>query len=203
VPRRHTTFRAGHYYHIYNRGVDRGDIFLSTENYAYFLRLLKKNSARYAVGVVAYCLLPNHYHLLLKPTVDNNLQLLAKSTFGSYSQAVSKQQSRSGPLFQGRYRSIHVAEEDYLADLARYIHLNPTAAGIVAAPASWAYSNYRDVIGQRRGTLRDGTLVPGLFSSGDAYRLFVERKTIPEAVSFRDGDRPHVDPARLRRYALE
>ena len=93
--------RRSHYYHVYNRGVDRGDIFFSPENHTY-LRLLQKNRDRYAVTVVAYCLLPNHYHLLLKPTQDDNLPLFVKSTFGSYSQGVNEQQSRVGPLIPGR-----------------------------------------------------------------------------------------------------
>ena len=96
-----------------------------------------------------------------------------------------------GPLFQGRYQSIHVGAEDYLADLARYIHLNPVAAGMVPTPDSWLYSSYLDVIGLRGGTLRDASIVPDLFPTGDAYRRFVE------------GQDSRVEPELLRRYLLE
>jgi len=80
----------------------------------------------------------------------------------------------AGPLFQGRYRAIWVDKEEYLVHLARYIHLNPVTAGLVATPQGWPYSNYLDVIGQRAGTLKDTTLVPERFLTGDAYRQFVE-----------------------------
>ena len=97
-----------------------------------------------------------------------------QSLFSSYSQAVNRQQDRQGPLFQGRYRAIWVDKEEYLVHLARYIHLNPVAAGLVATPQGWPYSNYLDVIGQRAGTLKGTTLVPERFLTGDAYRQFVE-----------------------------
>jgi REP element-mobilizing transposase RayT len=191
MPYRRTLFLAGHHYHLYNRGVDRGEVFIAPENYSYLLRLLKKNRDRYAVGMVAYCLLPNHYHLLVSPSQDDNLHLFIKSVFGSYVQGFNKQQSRVGPLFQSRYRSILVEGEDYLAHLARYIHLNPVAAGMSSSPSGWPFSNYLDVIGQRRGSLRDGTLVPQLFPTCDAYQRFVED---------RDCWQP---PPRLGRFFLE
>lgn len=174
MPFRRTPFLANHYYHIYNRGVNRSDIFFLPDNYIYLLRLLKKNLNRYTISIVAYCLLSNHYHFLLRPERDNNLHLFVKSLFGSYSQAINKQQDRQGPLFQGRYRSIWVDEEEYLVHLARYIHLNPVTAGLVSTPQAWPYSNYLDVIGQRPGTLKDTALVPERFPTSDAYRQFVE-----------------------------
>ena len=191
MPYRRTPFLAGHYYHVYNRGVDRGDIFFSPENYTYLLRLLKKNRDRYAVAMVAYCLLPNHYHLLLCPTQDDNLHLFIKSVFGSYAQGINKQQSRVGPLFRSRYRSILVEGEEYLAHPARYIHLDPVAAGVSPTPGAWPFSDYLDVVGRRRGSLRDATLVPQLYPKGDAYQQFVED---PDAEGH---------PARLGRVVLE
>ena len=101
MPFRRIPFLANHYYHIYNRGVNRNDIFFSPDNYIYLLRLLKKNLGRYTISIAAYCLLPNHYHFLLKPEQDDNLHLFMKSLFGSYSQAINKQQNRQGPLLQG------------------------------------------------------------------------------------------------------
>ena len=174
MPFRRMPFLANHYYHIYNRGVNRNDIFFSPGNYTYLLQLLKKNLNRYTISIVAYCLLPNHYHFLLKPERDDNLHLFMKSLFGSYSQAINKQQDRQGPLFQGRFRSIWVDEEGYLVHLARYIHLNPFTAGLADTPQAWPYSNYLDVIGQRAGILKDTTLVPEHFQSGNAYRQFIK-----------------------------
>jgi putative transposase len=97
-------FLANHYYHIYNRGVNHALIFFQDENYRYLLRLLKENLNHYKIVITAYSLLPNHYHFLLKPSQDNNLNQMMKSLFGSYVQAVNKQQNRQGPLFQDRFR---------------------------------------------------------------------------------------------------
>ena len=119
------------------------------------------------------------------------MHVFFKSVFGSYAQGVNRQQARVGPLFQSRYRSILVEGEEYLAHLARYIHLNPVAAGMSPAPGAWPFSDYLDVTGQRGGSMREATLVPRLYPTGDAYRQFVED---PDAEGH---------PARLRKYLLE
>lgn len=126
---RSTPFLANHYYHIYNRGVNREKIFFCDENYRYLIRLIRKNLPRYYIKIIAYGLLPNHYHLLLMPSADNTLNLFMKSVFGSYVQGVNKQQNRMEPLFQGRFRHAVVDKEEYFVHLARYIHLNPVMAG--------------------------------------------------------------------------
>jgi len=167
-------FLAQHYYHIFNRGVNREQIFFCEENYRYLLRLIRKNLPRYTIEIIAYCLLPNHYHLLLMNCADNTLNLFMKSVFGSYVQGVNKQQNRLGPLFQGRFRHTLVDKDEYLIHLARYIHLNPVMAGLCDKPQEWMYSNYPDVISERQGTLKDSSLVPERFSDGEAYRDFVE-----------------------------
>ena len=117
------------------------------ENYLYLLRLLKKNVNRYALSIAAYCLMPNHYHLLLKSTRDNTAAPFMQSVFGAYVQAVNRQQQRQGPLFQGRFRAILIDREGYFAHLARYIHANPVLAGLAETPQAWPYSNYQDIIG--------------------------------------------------------
>ena len=177
MPRRRIPFRANCFYHVFNRGVDRGTIFFSPDNYLYCLRLLKRNSQRFQVTVVAYCLLPNHYHFLLKPRKDDNLSQFMNSLFGSYTQAVNKQQGRLGPLFQGRFHAILVDKEEYLIHLARYIHLNPVTSGVTNAAREWPYSNYVDVIANLENEFKDTSLVPERFISGDNYRQFVETQS--------------------------
>jgi putative transposase len=174
MPRRRIPFRAGQFYHIYNRGIDKGKIFFSHENYTYCMRLIKKNSTRYLITFVAYCLLPNHFHFLLKPEKDNNVSQFMNSLFGSYTQAVNKQLSRQGPLFQGRFRAILVDREEYLIHLARYIHLNPVMAKLTNTAQEWPFSDYLDVIGLREGTHKSTTLVPQRFETGEVYKHFVE-----------------------------
>ena len=174
MPSRRTPFLAHHYYHIYNRGVDRGKIYFSTENYLYFIQLLHNNLERYTINIIAYCLMPNHFHLLIMPELDDNLSSFMKSLLGSYSQALNKERERCGPLFQSRFQSILIDNETYLIHLARYIHLNPFEAGLAEAVAEWQFSNYLDIIGLRPGKLKDTSLVPDRFLTGDEYRKFVE-----------------------------
>jgi putative transposase len=174
MPVRRTPFLAGYFYHIYNRGVDAGRVFFGLDNYEYFLSLVAKKMSRHGIRIVAYCLMPNHFHLLLRPDLDETVPAFMDSLCGAYTQALNRQRGRRGPLFQGRYRSIEVDAEAYLIHLARYIHLNPVVSRLVVSPIEWSYSNYADVIGRRQGGLRDSSLVPDRFSRGDDYREFVE-----------------------------
>src|SRR3990172_8733730 len=163
MPGRRTTFLAGGFHHLYNRGVDRGAIFFSDDNYRYFMRLLMEKAERYAVRMGAFCLMPNHYHLLIRPGFDNNVSRFINGLLGSYVQGLDAERHRVGPLFQGRTKSVHVDRDEYLAHLARYIHLNPVAAGLVARPQDWPHSNYTDV-------LEDGALIGGGFVHGGGHR---------------------------------
>jgi REP element-mobilizing transposase RayT len=174
MPTRNLKFLANRYYHIYNRGANHGAIFFLEDNYTYLLHLLKKNQKRYDISIAAYCLMPNHYHLLLKPHRDDTISAFMQSLFGAYTQAVNRQQSRQGTLFQGRFRAIWVSEEGYFSHLACYIHANPVLAGLTQTCQDWLYSNYLDVIGERGGTLKNDDVVPARFATGAAYQQFVE-----------------------------
>ncbi len=87
---------AGQYYHVYNRGCNREPIFCSEENYKFLLRQAKRFLADAAVAVIAYCLMPNHYHLLLRSENDGAIARYVQRLFNSYTQAFNRQQSRSG-----------------------------------------------------------------------------------------------------------
>ena len=174
MPKRKVQFLANHYAHIFNRGVNRGDIFFSPENYGYLLRLLHQNQKRYQISICAYCLLPNHYHFLLKSHQDDTLSPFMQSLFSAYTQAVNRQQNRQGPLFQSRFRAIPVDEERYFAHLACYIHANPVVGGLAGTDEDWPYSNYLDVIGKRSDTLKNTDLVPERFATGAEYQEFVQ-----------------------------
>ena len=167
MPRREVRFLAGGFYHIYNRGIERRSIFHETENYHYFTRLLNAKAARHDVEVIAYCLMPNHFHLLVRPRRDHTLGRFMTGLCGSYAQALNARRQRQGALFQGRYRAVRVDRDEYLGHLARYIHLNPVAAGLVSRPGDWPYSNSASVS-------EDGVLLGGILPEADAYRRFVE-----------------------------
>jgi putative transposase len=173
MPYRSVEFRADEYYHVYNRGNNYQPIFFERENYLYFLRQLRKYLVPEAVEIVTYCLMPNHYHLLVHLKTDNLSDLMQPCAL-SYTKAINKRYERVGSLFQGRFKAIHVDRNEYLVHLSRYIHLNPVEAGLVRRAEDWAFSSCPEYIGLRNGTLPKPDVVLSQFTSPDAYRLFVE-----------------------------
>jgi REP element-mobilizing transposase RayT len=173
MPRRENKFTTGHYYHIYNRGANRERIFFNTGNYRYFLKLLKKHGRKYQIAIIAYCLMPNHYHFLLRQDGETLISHFIGVLFNAYTQALNRQTGRSGALFEGRFKDIHVDNDAYLLHLCRYIHGNPVKAGLVLAPEEWIYSNYLEWIGERPGTLVDYDFVNDFFPNREEYKAFV------------------------------
>lgn len=169
MPRREP-LHTGEAYHVYNRGANRGAIFFGEDNYLFFLQRLREKVASSAT-VLAYCLMPNHYHLLLRITSD----LFSKDmqAFGtSYSKAINAQEDRSGSLFQGRFQTRHVPTSEDCLNLSRYIHRNPVA--LVRSLRDWTFSSYPDYLGLRDGTLPDKAAILGEFGGVEAYERFVE-----------------------------
>lgn len=173
MPRSTVQWQQGEYYHIYNRGAGRQSICLNNENYIYLLRLLKEVAAECEITVIAYCLLPNHYHWLIRQDGETPGNMLPKRVFGSYTQAFNNWNRRSGTLFEGRFKPKHVDADDYLRHLCRYIHANPVRHGIAFAPELWPYSNYQEWIGIRPGTLVDRSFVAAHFPRPGQYQAYV------------------------------
>jgi putative transposase len=169
MPYRRDPLQAGQYYHLYGRGNNHQRVFLEPENYLYFLRQLRKYLVPEVFHVVAYCLMPNHYHLLVYLGSDE-LSAQMKRFLLSYANAISKRYSRSGGLFEGRFRSALVENDSYLLHLSRYIHLNPVLADLVLRPEDWEFSSYREYVGLRDGTLPVPEIVLSQFPSQVAYR---------------------------------
>lgn len=172
MPRREPTILVGQYYHIYNRGNNRQPVFFERENYLFFLRQWRTYNGS-TCRVVAYCLMPTHYHVLLLVTADglsHGMQLLGIS----YTKAINRQHNRVGALFQGAFRAKHIEGNEYLLHLSRYLHLNPVLAGLVQRAEEWEFSSYRDYLGLRHGSLPVPGIVLDQFPMTDAYRTFVE-----------------------------
>jgi len=161
-------------YHIYNRGTHRLPIFREPDNYLFVMRKIKYYSNELNLVLLAYCLMPNHFHLLIRQTGDQPAGLLSQRVFNSYSKAYNKRYQHSGTLFQGPYRVKQVAQNTHLLHLCRYIHANPVKDNLVAAPEDWPYSNYLEWIGQRNGTLVDQAFVQEHFNSPTLYADFVK-----------------------------
>jgi putative transposase len=114
-----------HFYHIYNRGINSENIFISDDNKSYFLKLLSKH-LNDKIKVFAYCLMDNHFHFLIKLVDDEKEVTQAFSNFfNSYAKAFNKQNNRTGSLFEKHFKRIKIQDEIYLRNIIQYIHLNP------------------------------------------------------------------------------
>jgi putative transposase len=173
MARREIQFEAGKYYHTYNRGCNREKIFLNADNYEYLIRLLTKQLKKLPVTIIAYCLMPNHYHLLLRQDGNTPIDDFMQRIFNSYSKAFNLMHNRTGTLFEGPFKAILVDDDIYLTHLCRYIHRNPLDAGIVKNIQDWKYSNYLEWIGKRRSKLVDLGFITTYFQSVEEYGSFV------------------------------
>lgn len=140
----------GAFYHVISRGNARQKIFRSDADYQQFLKILGNVAERYSWLVHAYCLLDNHYHLLVE-TPQPNLSAGMRQLNGIYAQYFSRRHDRPGHLFQGRFKAYVIEKDRYLSELARYIALNPVRAGLVTSPRKWKWSSYRKTAGLDEG----------------------------------------------------
>lgn len=173
MPRPMVPFIPGAHYHIYNRGARRLPIVREERNYALLLDLMRRSAELSGLTVLAYCLLPNHYHWLVRQDGDTPVSRLPKRVFASYTQKFNRTYGGSGVLFEGMYRARLVETQDYLRHLCRYIHANPVRHGLAATPELWPHSDYRDWIGLRRGGPADPAFVREHFGSAQVYAAFV------------------------------
>ncbi|SHI89158.1 REP element-mobilizing transposase RayT [Tangfeifania diversioriginum] len=163
-------------YHVYNQGNNRQKIFFNRDNYLFFLHKIRKHIFPYC-EILAYCLMPNHFHLMIYTTekselvtryqndaevsvFSDNLRIM----LSSYTRAINKQENKSGSLFRQNTKMKNLTEikSDHISlptslgydfYCFHYIHQNPVVAGFVANPEEWEFSSYNDYIGKRNGTL--------------------------------------------------
>lgn len=137
---------SGAIYHIASRGNAKTDIYFDDHDRKVFLNILKKVNIRYNWLCHAYCLMNNHYHLLIE-TLDSNLSKGMRQLNGVYAQFINKKYNKVGHIFQGRYKAIIIQKGNHLLEACRYIALNPVRSNIAKRPEDWQWSSYRDTIG--------------------------------------------------------
>ena len=148
----------GHYYHIYNRGNNRENLFREEKNYAYFLRLYGRHVEPVA-QTFAYCLMPNHFHLLVRIKMPEEQPASSQkdptrafaNLFNAYAKAFNRMYGRTGALFEHRFGRIEVDAERYFMQLVRYIHRNPEHHGFVDDFRMYAHSSWQ-ALGSHRPT---------------------------------------------------
>ncbi len=169
----------GAFYHVTSRGNEQKDLFKSQKDREKFLAYLESAVTRYGAVIHVYCLMSNHYHLLLE-TPDGNLSQIMRHVNGAYTTYFNIKRKRAGHLFQGRYKAILVEADEYAAELSRYIHLNPVRAGMTSKPEEYQWSSYCGYIGLNKALewLKEDFIL-GYFGGNslearNGYRKFAE-----------------------------
>ncbi|MXN92736.1 hypothetical protein GR160_16020 [Flavobacterium sp. Sd200] len=163
-------------YHIYNRGINGGNIFITDENKMYFLNLVNKHLTN-SSSLFAYCLMNNHFHFLLR--IDSDGEKVTQdlsNLFNAYAKAFNKANNRTGSLFEKHFKRIRIDDENYLRQLIVYIHLNPYHH-FDANFATFKYSSYNSILSNKETKLKRGEVIE-LF--GDLDNYIFEHKTKKE-----------------------
>ncbi len=130
----------GAWYHVMNRGAGRQSIFNKPDDFQCFLKLISDINITYKIEIHAYCLMNNHYHLLIR-TPHGMLSRSIRYLNGMYARYYNRMNKRDGGISKGRYKAILIDAENYFLQVSRYIHLNPTEAKIVKMPEKYKWSS--------------------------------------------------------------
>ncbi|MBA2279092.1 transposase [Candidatus Saccharibacteria bacterium] len=185
------------HYHIYNRGVNKRRIFLDEEDYSVFLNLFKRYLSRHPVldykkreypwlyndlELLAFCLMPNHFHLLVYQLEEDAIRKLLKNVCGTYTIYFNKKYKRVGPLFQDRFKASMITDDAYLHHISRYIHLNPKAY------KTWKFSSLPYYLGKQHAEWLQPHRIMELFTDKNDYLKFVkdyeEQKEIFDEIKY-------------------
>jgi REP element-mobilizing transposase RayT len=195
---RKTEFANGEYYHIYNRGVDKREVFLDEKDYIRFLKSVKEFNVDRAIGslkdlqalrarsadgllepvnrvvdIIAYCLNSNHYHFILRQLEDKGIEKFMHKIGMGYTNYFNKKYNRSGSLFQGPFKSIHINSNEYLLHLSVYVNANHAIHNY--SEKDWPYSSYLDYTGKREGKLCTKEVILGQFDNNFLeYEKFIQ-----------------------------
>lgn len=194
MPYRNIKFANDRYYHLFNRGVEKRNIFSSKEDYQHFLetlfyyqfgnpkpslsthrrfKLVNFENNQKIVEINAYCLMPNHFHLLIKQLDDKGIQEFARKALNSYTKYFNTKNNRVGHLFQGTFKAVPVETDQQLIHLSRYIHLNPFVANLVAKPENYEFSSLQEYFGDLANKLCKTEVILDQFRNKEDYQKFI------------------------------
>lgn len=202
MPIRNDSPSVGEYYHVFNRGVEKRTIFNDERDYQRFLEIMayyrdptpmisfsQRHRIQFQelelhqkqvrpetrlVEVIAFCLMPNHFHLLVRVNVENGLQNWIRLVSNSYAHSYNIRWNRVGPLFQGPYKLVHMNSNDQLLHLSRYIHLNPVVARLIDSPNNWQWSSMRHYVGLDQIDWLNPNIIVKQFQKAQIYQTFVD-----------------------------
>lgn len=195
MPGRTVSLVNGGFYHIYNRGSEKRNIFSQNRDYIRFKKtfyyyqfsgpkikfsqftasqqsIFNPTDNQKLVEILAYCLMPNHFHFLIKQLKDNGISIFMSQLQNSYTKFFNTKYNRVGALLQGVFKSVFVESEEQLIHLSRYIHLNPVVSGICEQPEDYLWSSFNEY--QESGSICTTKIVLDLFPSKEKYSEFTK-----------------------------
>lgn len=194
MPSRIFPFVNGHFYHIYNRGVEKRRIFEKNWDYSRFIKtiryyqllgpkprlskfllgsIFKPDTNKKIVEIICYCLMPNHFHFLVKQLKDGGITEFTSKLSNSYTKYYNTKYNRVGPLLQGEFKAVLIQSDEQLMHISRYIHLNPIASLLVKNLDQHNWSSYKEYIQNNSAGLCTKEEVLSYFKSPQAYQKFV------------------------------
>jgi len=144
MPRTARASVGGYCYHVLNRGNGRAQVFHNADDHHAFVRLLQKACARVPMRLGGFCLMPNHFHLVVWPRGDNDLGPWMQWLLTAHVHGYRKRYRGSGHVWQGRFKAFPIEQDDRLRTVLRYVERNPVRAGLVARAELWPWSSLRD-----------------------------------------------------------
>lgn len=194
MPLRKTILATGEVYHIFNRSVrgmpifkgkQESDLFLEATEYylqprpptRFSIYRVQKNKypltlTEKIVTIISFCLMPTHFHFLLKQEKEDGIRQLIQKISNSFAHFFNLKYKTSGPVFEGNFKAVRVENDEQLLHLSRYIHLNPVTDYLVENPEDYPFSSYRVFIREEKSPIIDSSLIMGNISS-ENYRKFV------------------------------
>lgn len=184
----------GEFYHLYNRGLSRQDIFTQGRDYSQFIKTIfyyqiqnpkpkfslyrqsktfPIDTSKKIVDIISYCLMPNHFHLLVKQLQDGGISEFMRKFIHSYTKYRNVKYNQQGPIFQGIFKAVLIEKDEQLIHLSRYIHLNPLVSLLAKDLSLYPWSSYKTFIGLEDRPAIAKEEILSFFKSPDDYKQFV------------------------------
>ncbi len=195
MPYRTTPFIKNNFYHIYNRGVEKRKIFIDEGDHLRFIQTLQyyqfsgpkprfsthhrfkikdfSNNPK-IVEIICYCLMPNHFHLLLKQVKEKGIQEFSSKVLNSYTKYFNTKNRRIGPLLQGQFKAVPVENDEQLLHLSRYIHLNPFVSELSKYRENFPFSSFAEFISSSNNSICVKEYILDFYKNPQDYRSFVK-----------------------------
>lgn len=174
MPYREPIFFKGGYYHVYSRGSEKRVIFFDRADRGRFLKRLKEYKKDYGISIICFCLMPNHYHLLVRQDKEELVSRFVHKLNLAYAMYFNKRYERVGPLFQGRFKAKVVESDEYLINLSRYIHLNPIELVGNDKLGQYPWSSLQYYIGKDANDLVDNSAILSHFGKGNLTGKYLD-----------------------------